>query len=351
MRIAGHERFAAGTVTAGHNPVVAPLGPFGVARGRPYRLQAATAARVRTCRQDALLVLLHLQECTIERAIPQAPPCQLGNDDHRKPPRQVPAELAFDGQAIHGRPGLGAIVEQVELDRQAFALFLHPRIDALGIRLDERPCLRRNFVPFALGDAANADRAGEHIQFQHRAKTDDARQQVELGAFCSKDFRKPAAAAPPQIIELKQPILRQGIAKAEEEIAIILGKDVRNATLIAFDRDAILQRGTDAAVGGVIRRPATGLRLPPGVELAPSNARSGTSPIDALPSPQPAQQFFRRDFHGMFTWLPKLLQEMVWSADARPRFVETFGLADALARLSTPAVCQVDWDLAEISRG
>jgi predicted RNase H-like HicB family nuclease len=32
-------------------------------------------------------------------------------------------------------------------------------------------------------------------------------------------------------------------------------------------------------------------------------------------------------------------------------YIETFGLEDALARLSTPAVRQLDWNLAEISRG
>jgi predicted RNase H-like HicB family nuclease len=33
-------------------------------------------------------------------------------------------------------------------------------------------------------------------------------------------------------------------------------------------------------------------------------------------------------------------------------YIETFGLADALARISSPLeVRQVDWDLAEIARG
>ena len=33
-------------------------------------------------------------------------------------------------------------------------------------------------------------------------------------------------------------------------------------------------------------------------------------------------------------------------------YIETFGLADALARVSTPLeVRQLDWDLAELSRG
>lgn len=32
-------------------------------------------------------------------------------------------------------------------------------------------------------------------------------------------------------------------------------------------------------------------------------------------------------------------------------YVEAFGLEDALARISAPTVRQLDWDLAEITRG
>jgi predicted RNase H-like HicB family nuclease len=32
-------------------------------------------------------------------------------------------------------------------------------------------------------------------------------------------------------------------------------------------------------------------------------------------------------------------------------YIETFGLDDALARVSSPAVRTIDWDLAEIARG
>ena len=32
-------------------------------------------------------------------------------------------------------------------------------------------------------------------------------------------------------------------------------------------------------------------------------------------------------------------------------YIETFGLDDAVARLSSPSVRQVDWDLAELTRG
>ena len=32
-------------------------------------------------------------------------------------------------------------------------------------------------------------------------------------------------------------------------------------------------------------------------------------------------------------------------------YIETFGLEDALARLSSPTLRHLDWDLAELSRG
>jgi predicted RNase H-like HicB family nuclease len=32
-------------------------------------------------------------------------------------------------------------------------------------------------------------------------------------------------------------------------------------------------------------------------------------------------------------------------------YIETFGLEDAVARLSTPEVRQVEWDLSELARG
>ena len=36
--------------------------------------------------------------------------------------------------------------------------------------------------------------------------------------------------------------------------------------------------------------------------------------------------------------------------EALQGYIETFGLEDALARVSSPALRQVDWDLAELSR-
>ena len=32
-------------------------------------------------------------------------------------------------------------------------------------------------------------------------------------------------------------------------------------------------------------------------------------------------------------------------------YIETFGLDDALSRVSRPALCQLDWDLAELANG
>jgi len=37
--------------------------------------------------------------------------------------------------------------------------------------------------------------------------------------------------------------------------------------------------------------------------------------------------------------------------EAIREYIEAFGLADAQARISSPALRQLDWDLAELSRG
>ena len=37
--------------------------------------------------------------------------------------------------------------------------------------------------------------------------------------------------------------------------------------------------------------------------------------------------------------------------DALRGYIETFGLDDALARVNSPSVRQIEWDLAEIARG
>jgi predicted RNase H-like HicB family nuclease len=37
--------------------------------------------------------------------------------------------------------------------------------------------------------------------------------------------------------------------------------------------------------------------------------------------------------------------------EALQGYIEAFGLADALARVSSPAIRQVDWDLAELGHG
>ena len=37
--------------------------------------------------------------------------------------------------------------------------------------------------------------------------------------------------------------------------------------------------------------------------------------------------------------------------EALQGYIETFGLEDALARLSAPAIRQLDWNLAELARG
>lgn len=37
--------------------------------------------------------------------------------------------------------------------------------------------------------------------------------------------------------------------------------------------------------------------------------------------------------------------------DALQGYIETFGIDDALALVSSPAIRQLDWDLAELNRG
>ena len=71
-----------------------------------------------------------------------------------------------------------------------------------------------------------------------------AAEQIQFGAVRTKHLCETPAAAPAQVVELKKPILRLGVAEAEKEIRVAVGVDVRDAPGIALD----LHGATDADV-------------------------------------------------------------------------------------------------------
>ena len=149
VRIARQEGSAGAAMPACHDPVVAARA-FRIAGGladifaRPARqflpriaAQLLLQRCIRFGWNDGLVVRFAQQKLAVERTVPQHALRQLRHDDDRKASREIPAEFVFDGQRIQRRPRLGAIVQQVELDRQAFAALLDPGIDARRERIPE----------------------------------------------------------------------------------------------------------------------------------------------------------------------------------------------------------------------
>ena len=108
--------------------------------------------------QDALFVRFSLEKGSVERGTVEAAFGQFRDDDDREAARQIPLELDLNGQAVGGGPGLGLIVEEVELDGQSRAAALQAGVDPVRKGLEPLCRLCREAV-FLLGrDARQARR-------------------------------------------------------------------------------------------------------------------------------------------------------------------------------------------------
>ncbi len=263
VRIAGHHRPAARAAFAVDHPVVAADRRVRIAdrlpnariflsiAGRPRR---GAPSRIRL--QDALVVRLGREKRAIERIVAQAPPGQLGHGDHRESAGQVPAKFSLDDQAIDGPPRLGTIVEEVELDRQRVDCVVDRRIDAPAEPFEHLLRFSRQFSPFRLGNSRQPDRP---------------RQPILRQPLRSQNLTQSPGPFATQPIELKQPILRDGVAEAEKHVGIRLRKNVRHALAIATNLDGPLDGRPPHSIHP--RHPRGGRPLP-----APPRTRPAQSP-------------------------------------------------------------------------
>ena len=231
---------------------------------------------------DALVVALALQKGFEQRAVAERALGQFRHHDHREAAGEVPAELALDRQAVDGRPRLRPVVQQVELNRRPLAGVFHQGVDAGGERRQQRAGFLRQARPFVLGDLPQADRAD---------------QQIVLNGLRPHYLRQPAAGLAAEEVELPKPVLRHGVTKAEEQVLVVVGVDVRNAPVVAVD----LHRAADSVLALALhRRHARGnFLLPPTVKLRPRYASRRACRGDLLATPQPGQQHFGGKFHRM----------------------------------------------------
>src|SRR5439155_255106 len=72
-------------------------------------------------------------------------------------------------------------------------------VDAVGERGHQPPGLVGQRRPFVLGDAAQADGAGEQVQLQDAREADGAGENVEVGAAGAEDLGQPAGPAAAQV--------------------------------------------------------------------------------------------------------------------------------------------------------
>ena len=150
---------------------------------------------------DRFVVGLAEQEFTVQSAVAQFPLCQFRHGDDRETARQIPAELIFDRQAVSRSPWLGAIPEQVELNRQIVGTVFHQSVHAGCECFDQILHAGRKPAPLVLGNPVQTDCSGNCVEFE---------------SFGAEYLRQPAKPLPTEIVELKQAVLRHRVTKTEE---------------------------------------------------------------------------------------------------------------------------------------
>src|SRR5437867_8884364 len=214
MRIAGHERLTGGAALSRDHPVVAAATLVGIADDGAGACALRTAAEILARVNDALLVRLPRQERAVERPVAQRALAELGNGDDGKASGEIPTPVGLDRERVVGRPGPRLVSEQVELDRETAAAFIDDGVDAARESLEELQRLGRQVRLLPLRNPVEPDRAADEVGFQR---------------FRAKNLREPAVALAPQVVELKQSVLRHGVSEPEEEVVVGAREDVRDA--------------------------------------------------------------------------------------------------------------------------
>src|SRR5205085_684282 len=89
--------------------------------------------------------------------------------------------------------------------------------------------------------------------------------QVDLQSVVSQHLRQSPEAFATQIVQLEQPVLGHRVSESEEQIAMIVREDVRDAVTVSFNRDFGLYSSRDLSL---VAGDATGrFGLPTGIEF------------------------------------------------------------------------------------
>jgi hypothetical protein len=167
-----------------------------------------------------------LEEGIVELAVADAGADGLGGREDVEATGQVPPPAALDGEAVDGSPRFGLVPEHLELGRQPGRQVLQPEVDTGGEGLDRAPAARAEAAGDALGDAADAEGAGEDVALQRLPAVDLAQTTVGVAA---------------EIVQLPETVLRLGVAEGEEEVVGTVRGDVGDAAAVTDDLGTTLQ--------------------------------------------------------------------------------------------------------------
>ena len=284
VRIADHHPSAGHAAARTDYPVVAAGAVIEPAQRRLDGVRAAAGARVLPRMQDRLVDRLGSHEGAVQRTVAQGASGQLGYRNHRKPSREIPAQLAQQCDGVERPPGFRPVVQQVELDRQTVPTLLDERVHTRCEGLVAPGRLGRQACRLVRRDPVQPDRPHE---------------QVVVERLGSEDFRQPPERSPPQIVHLKQPVLGHGVAVAHEQVGLFLGKDVRQAAGVPLDLDRRADRACYPTVGR--RQTALELLVPPRLELGIRQPGGGANIGDRLAAAQLVQDSARVDGHGVYS--------------------------------------------------
>ncbi len=141
-----------------------------------------------------------------------------------------------DGDRVGRVPGSGCVAEQLELDRQPRSHLFGPTVDAGGQRDEHLSHVGRDRLPGGIANRAHAKRSHFAVAGQEAA---------------AENLGQLAADQPPLVVELPEPLLRHDVAQAEEEIGLVVRRDVGDSPGIAPNLDRRADRPGDlvAAAG------------------------------------------------------------------------------------------------------
>ena len=159
---------------------------------------------------------------------------------------QVPRHRLQPGQRVDGRPRLGGVVEAAGAEHGVLdgelggAARVEVGVDAVGVRLERGAGLRLDHRELLLGDPPPAHGPDELVG-------------LERGV--AEQLREPAGRHVPAHVHLEEPLLRVHEALRAHQVLERVAVQLRDAVVVADDRDRALQPGQVQLAVGLRERP------------------------------------------------------------------------------------------------